>query len=67
MAQEGYALDWSGVEEGRLAAGDCAAAIRVWEPNQKGGWSVGPAYKARCCTPLSSPSVPAHACITAVL
>ena len=47
LLQEGYALDWSRVAEGRLAAGDCASSIRVWDPNEKGGWSVGPPYQVR--------------------
>ena len=46
--QEGYALDWSHVAEGRVAAGDCASAIRVWDPNAKGGWSVSGAFQV-CC------------------
>lgn len=38
--EEGYALDWSPVAEGRLASGDCAGAIHVWEP-VLGKWEVG--------------------------
>jgi ribosome assembly protein RRB1 len=41
--QEGYAVDWSPRETGRLATGDCAGLIHVW---QMGGgasqWSVDP-------------------------
>lgn len=29
--QEGYALDWSAKETGRLATGDCAGLIHVWQ------------------------------------
>jgi len=39
---EGYALDWSSVVEGRLASGDCAGAIHTWEPIA-GKWVVGDA------------------------
>ena len=37
---EGYAIDWSPVCEGRLASGDCAGAIHTWDPVQ-GKWDVG--------------------------
>lgn len=37
---EGYALDWSPATEGRLASGDCAGAIHMWEPIA-GKWDVG--------------------------
>ncbi|KAK9811267.1 hypothetical protein WJX72_000900 [[Myrmecia] bisecta] len=30
--REGYALDWSKMQAGRLASGDCASHIHVWEP-----------------------------------
>ena len=43
---EGFALDWSRVTAGRLATGDCAGSIHVW--NQAAGasaaaWAVDPA------------------------
>ena len=38
--EEGYAIDWSPVAEGRLASGDCAGAIHMWEP-VLGKWDVG--------------------------
>lgn len=38
---EGYALDWSPVQAGRLATGDCASGLRVWDLNQGGTWNVG--------------------------
>ena len=37
---EGYALDWSPVVEGRLATGDNLGAIHVWEPAEGGKWAV---------------------------
>ena len=47
--QEGYALDWSPREAGRLATGDCAGHIHVWQMSPGGGggggapqWSVDP-------------------------
>ena len=36
---EGYALDWSPVIEGRLASGDCAGGIHMWDPVAD-KWSV---------------------------
>lgn len=36
---EGFALDWSPVCAGRLATGDCAGSIRVWNPNGA-SWQV---------------------------
>jgi hypothetical protein len=50
-AAEGFALDWSRVEAGRLASGDCRRGIHVWDPNQKGNWSVSGAYQVP--SPLS--------------
>lgn len=29
---EGYAMDWSPVKAGRMATGDCAGGIHIWEP-----------------------------------
>lgn len=42
---EGYALDWSPVEAGRLASGDCRSRIHVWEPTPAGKWAVGAGLK----------------------
>lgn len=42
---EGFALDWSRVAAGRLAAGDCAKAIHVWEPRD-GGFAVSAPYRS---------------------
>jgi ribosome assembly protein RRB1 len=42
---EGYALDWSPVQAGRLASGDCAGAIHIWNAASAGGassWQVDP-------------------------
>ena len=47
---EGYALDWSSVAEGRLAAGDCRRGIHVWDPTGSGSWTVSGAY-AVCIFP----------------
>ena len=38
---EGFALAWSPLAAGRLASGDCAGGLRVWEPTEGGG-SGGP-------------------------
>jgi len=44
-ADEGFALDWSPCHEGRLASGDCARHIHVWEPAQGAtGWAVSAPY-----------------------
>lgn len=54
-AVEGFALDWSPVARGRLASGDCARAIHVWEPSEQGtSWTVSGAYKVQtlCLPPL---------------
>ena len=37
--EEGFALDWSLVTSGRLATGDCAGKIHLWNP-QEGNWAV---------------------------
>ena len=40
---EGYGLDWSSVQMGRLASGDCAGAIHIWNPSSTAGassWQV---------------------------
>ena len=42
---EGFALDWSKVSEGRLASGDCQSAVHVWDPAQGGHWSVSQPYR----------------------
>ena len=42
---EGYAISWSGVEEGRLATGDCAGAIHIWNRGSNANcsdWRVDP-------------------------
>ena len=38
--EEGYALDWSPAEEGRLLSGDCAGTIQLSEPGAGGRWRV---------------------------
>lgn len=42
---EGYAIDWSPCQAGRLASGDCRSRIHLWEPVSGGKWSVGAGIK----------------------
>ena len=44
-ADEGFALDWSCVSEGRLSSGDCQGAVYVWDPDQGGHWTVSQPYR----------------------
>ena len=38
---EGWALDWSPVQEGRLASGDCSGAVHIWAMGKKSSeWNV---------------------------
>eukprot|EP00898_Chlorokybus_atmophyticus_P002238 jgi/Chlat1/3014/Chrsp201S03266 len=37
---EGFAMDWSPVAEGRLLTGDCKNAIYLWEPQANGKWTI---------------------------
>ncbi|BBN09653.1 ribosome assembly protein RRB1 [Marchantia polymorpha subsp. ruderalis] len=37
---EGFALDWSPVNPGRLVTGDCKSGIHLWEPTTSGKWNV---------------------------
>lgn len=41
-ADEGYAMDWSPVQQGHLLTGDCKKYIYMWNPATQGGasWSV---------------------------
>ena len=45
-ADEGYAVDWSPVAEGRLVTGDNQGVIHVTEPRES-GWAAGSAATAR--------------------
>jgi ribosome assembly protein RRB1 len=38
--QEGFAMDWSPVSEGRLVVGDFAKNIYLWEPSEGGRWAI---------------------------
>lgn len=38
--EEGFAIDWSPVTSGRLATGDCAGAINIWNSTESGSWQV---------------------------
>ncbi|KAK4258245.1 hypothetical protein QN277_007716 [Acacia crassicarpa] len=37
---EGYALDWSPVDPGMLASGDCKNCIYLWKPTSAAAWNV---------------------------
>mmetsp|Transcript_35707 Transcript_35707/g.43074 ORF Transcript_35707/g.43074 Transcript_35707/m.43074 type:complete len:495 (-) Transcript_35707:253-1737(-) len=37
---EGFAMDWSPVDTGRLLTGDCAGVLHLWQPDQN-KWNVG--------------------------
>jgi len=56
---EGFALAWSPLAAGRLASGDCAGGLRVWEPTEGGG-SGGPSSAPSPASPswlISAPYV----------
>jgi len=39
-ADEGFAMDWSQKDAGKLLTGDCAKNIYAWHPQQGGTWQV---------------------------
>jgi ribosome assembly protein RRB1 len=41
---EGYALDWSPVQQGYMCTGDCNGNIHLWTPRPEGGYEVTPSY-----------------------
>ena len=53
---EGFALAWSPLAAGRLASGDCAGGLRVWEPTEAASTSGGGAAAAASWV-ISSPYV----------
>eukprot|EP00049_Salpingoeca_infusionum_P025225 m.18295 g.18295 ORF g.18295 m.18295 type:complete len:452 (-) comp7779_c0_seq1:298-1653(-) len=42
---EGFALDWSPVNEFALATGDCSSGVAVWSKHEGGTWEVTKAQK----------------------
>lgn len=42
---EGYAMDWSSVNQGHMVTGDCQGSIHLWSPRPEGGYSVVPSYE----------------------
>ena len=63
---EGFALDWSRVVPGRLAAGDCAKGIHVWEPAPGGGWAVSAPYKGHSASVEDLQWSPTEATVSAL-
>ncbi|CAH9093187.1 unnamed protein product [Cuscuta europaea] len=37
---EGYAIDWSPLDPGRLVSGDCKNSIHLWEPTSGATWNI---------------------------
>lgn len=42
---EGFAMDWSPVQQGHLATGDCNGSIHLWSPRPEGGYTVTQFYE----------------------
>jgi ribosome assembly protein RRB1 len=41
---EGFAMDWSSVEAGQLATGDCHGGIHLWNPRSDGTYAISKSY-----------------------
>jgi ribosome assembly protein RRB1 len=51
---EGYAMDWSPVQQGYMCTGDCDGNIHLWTPRPEGGYEVTPSYLVNDYNPNSS-------------
>lgn len=43
---EGFAMDWSRVNQGQLVTGACNGTIHVWKPRPEGGYEVNPFFSS---------------------
>jgi len=56
-ATEGFAMDWSPVQTGHLATGDCNGRLHLWTPRSDGGssYSVSPFYQSPASSSSDTP------------